>query len=76
MFPFDLISYQSWLEIGLSVSLIINLILGILMIGILFPRSELSQRKYNRDLLYIAIGGLFALLGSFFVMVEEDGISG
>jgi len=45
------------------------------MIGILFPRSELSQRKYNRDLLYIAIGGLFALLGSFFVMVEEDGIS-
>jgi hypothetical protein len=56
----SLISYQSWLEIGLGVSIFFNIVFGMLLIGILFPSSDSSQIVINRDLKNIAIGGLFA----------------
>ena len=67
----NIIPYQSWLKIGFAVSLFFNIVFGMLAIGILYP---FPQMRVNTRLLDIAIGGLWALLGSFFVSaINGDG---
>jgi hypothetical protein len=67
----NIIPYQSWLKIGFGVSLFFNIVFGMLAIGILYP---FPQVHVNPRLLDITIGGLWALLGSFFVSaINGDG---
>lgn len=65
----NIIPYQSWLEIGFGVSLFFNIVFGMLAIGILYP---FPQMRVNTRLLDIAVGGLWALLGSFFVSARRS----
>jgi len=70
----NIIPYEKWLEIGLGISLYLILVLLIVCVGILYPFPDLRHAKINRSLLDITIGGLFALLGSFFVAaIAGDG---
>ena len=70
----NIIPYQKWLEIGLGISFYLNLVLLMVCVGMLFPFPDLRHTNINRSLLDITIGGLFALLGSFFVAaIAGDG---
>ena len=60
----NLVPYQTWLEIGLGLSVFLNLIFAMVAIGILFPKP--GKVKLNSRLVDITVGGLFGLLGSFF----------
>jgi hypothetical protein len=57
---------SSWLEIGMGISLLLNLVLGMCVIGI-FIKSKIKKPKNSKLAVYIsglAIGFLGGLLGN------------
>lgn len=65
----------SLIGIFLGISLILNLCFGLFTIGILFPNSTKPKREQNINLIFLILGGLFGIFGSFLVPVlNGDGV--
>jgi hypothetical protein len=58
-----------WYELGFGVSLMLNLVFGIVIIGIIFPFRQIDASQINYRMRDIVVGSLFGLLIAMVVAV-------
>ena len=67
----DLFPSSFWFDVALGISLMLNVILLIVVVGIVYPFRKIDPNRVNYRIVDICIGCLFGVLGNMVVAVMQ-----